>query len=320
MTRIAIRCDGGQAIGAGHVGRCVPVALALRDRGSEVVFVGAFDGVAAWLLQRAAFEIRPPGDRPCGLRASDWTGAVVDLYLSDGEQEVCALAGELPVATLGEATRCTTSGIWVDYHVGSPDEAGPRRLGGPAYAPLDPRFAAARRGRPDVERILVSAGASTMFGDLPPRMADAAAAAFPDAEVVAPRAVAAAATRAVTPLASPFDLAELASSIDLAVVGAGMTTYELACAGVPTVAVGLVENQRIVIDGCRTTGIALAVDGVSGDPIPAVAAALDTLHDRVSREALSRAGARTVDGRGADRIANALLAAWTDRGAAPADG
>ena len=31
MTRIALRCDGDAELGAGHVGRCVPIARALRD-------------------------------------------------------------------------------------------------------------------------------------------------------------------------------------------------------------------------------------------------------------------------------------------------
>jgi len=297
MPRIAIRCDGGAAIGAGHVGRCLPVASALRERGAHVTFVGGYDGIAAWLLDGAQVPRLPTGDGACGLDAENWDAALVDLYMAGRGTGICELAARLPIATLGEATRCGSAGIWVDYHAGSPREAGPRRLGGPEYAPVDPRFAAARRARDTVDRILVSTGASVMFGDIAARMTAGATAAFPTAEVLQP-----------TP---PFDLAEIAPTIDLAVVGAGMTTYELASAGIPLVAVALVENQRVVIDGCRATGIAVPVDGIGQDPFPGVVAALTRMQQSDLRTELAATAAATVDGRGAGRIADALLAAWT---------
>lgn len=314
MGPIAIRCDGGSAIGSGHVGRSLPIAKALRERGSQVVFVGEYDGTAAWLVGSADFEIVPPVAAPCGLAAEEWGAAVVDLYIHDGEAQVCRLAAELPIATIGEATRCSAAGLWVDYHAGSGTASGPRRLGGPEYVPLDPRFAGARRTRDAIERVLVMTGGSVHFDDLSARVADAAADAFPNAQIVAPASVARLATCAVTPLDSPFDLAELAPTIDLAVVGAGMTTYELVCAGIPTVAMALVDNQRIVIDGCRATGIALPVDAIGRDPVPEVEAALAQMQDPGLRSELSRRAIGTVDGRGAARVAEALLAAWTGGG------
>lgn len=298
MLRIGIRCDGGARIGAGHVGRCAPVADALRSRGAHVAFVGEYDGTAEWLLERRRSTTRPPVEgHGCGLDPADWDAAIVDLYLPDGEREICELAEQMPIATIGEATRCATSGIWVDYHVGSAPEAGPRRLGGPQYLPLDPRFTDARRPRDTIRRVLVSTGASSQFADVSSRLVEATAAAFPDAEIVAP-----------TP---PFDLAHLAPSIDLAVVSAGMTTYELASAGIPLVAVALVENQRIVLDGCRGSGIALAADGIDRDPLPDVVQALTQMQDAGLRSEVAATAMATVDGAGAQRVADSLLAAWT---------
>ncbi len=79
----------------------------------------------------------------------------------------------------------------------------------------------------------------------------------------------------------------------------------------PLVAVALIENQRVVIDGSRATGIALPVDGIGRDPLPDVVAALARMHDSELRAELSARGSAAFDGRGADRIADALLAAWT---------
>ena len=46
---VALRCDGDERVGAGHVGRCLPIALALRRVGHDV-FVGSYGGVAERLL------------------------------------------------------------------------------------------------------------------------------------------------------------------------------------------------------------------------------------------------------------------------------
>lgn len=310
---IAIRCDGGAANGAGHVSRCLPVAQALRHRGAQVCFVGRYDGVAAWLIGRSGLATAPTADGPCGLDASRWTGALVDLYLED-VSEICDLATALPVATLGESTRCPDAGTWVDYHAASAPGIDARRLGGPTFAPLDPRFAAGRRARESVERVLVMAGASTLFDDVAVQLAEATATAFPGAVVVAPERIASGTALPIHPIATPFDLAELAPQLDLAVVAAGMTCYELASAAIPVVAVSLAENQQIVVDGCRSTGIAVGVDGVNRDPISDVRAALLSLSDRSKRAEVANTAAHMLDGRGADRIADALLTAWAHPG------
>lgn len=307
---VVIRCDGGDSVGAGHVSRCLPIAQALEARGVDVRFAGDFDGVAAWMLGRHGAKVEPLVQGPCGIDPRRWAGAVVDLYLADGSAHICELAAEIPVATIGEAARCADAGLWIDYHAGATPGATDRRLGGPTFAPVDPRFAATRRKRAEVRRILVMAGASNMFGDTPARIADAVAESFADDEVVAPASIADATERAVSPLPTPFDLAEIAPGIDLAVVAAGMTTYELVSAGIPLVAIALVENQRVVIDGCRASGIALPVDGIGRDPLPELAAALARLQEPELRARLSDRGTTILDGHGADRIADALLAAW----------
>lgn len=307
--RIAVRCDGGERIGAGHVGRCVPVAQALRARGAEVTFVGSYDGVARSLIERSGAPVEPPQRGPCGLTPEDWSAALVDLYL-DGEREICELAATLPVATLGEASRCPHAGLWIDYHLGSSPESSERRLGGPAYVPVDPRLAGIARPPGPVRTVLVVAGASAQVAPTAAKLAEAVAELFPEARILAPAQVAAHAACEVTALPQPVDLGAVARETDLAVTAAGMTSYELMSAGVPVVAVALVENQRVVIDGCSATGAALAVNGIDGDPLPDLRAALARLAEPSERAALSAAGTRLVDGHGAERVATALFDAW----------
>ena len=65
---IAFRCEGGDRVGAGHVARCLQIALAFRMSGAEPLFVGEFDGLAAALLEAEGIATAPPASgAPLGL-------------------------------------------------------------------------------------------------------------------------------------------------------------------------------------------------------------------------------------------------------------
>ena len=58
MKRVAIRTDSSNAIGTGHVIRCLTLAKALKARGSEVAFVcRAHPGNLIEFLTRCGFEV-----------------------------------------------------------------------------------------------------------------------------------------------------------------------------------------------------------------------------------------------------------------------
>ena len=42
---LAIRCDGDETVGAGHVARCLPLASAFAERGWDVRFCGTYAGL-----------------------------------------------------------------------------------------------------------------------------------------------------------------------------------------------------------------------------------------------------------------------------------
>lgn len=303
-SRLAVRCDGGPGIGAGHVARCLPLADAFARRGWSVVFVGRFEGLAAWLIDRAGRETTPPVDGlACGVKPADWTAAIVDSYAL-ATAELCELAGQLPIATLGEAVRCEEAGVVIDYHldlIGRPAEA--RLLPGPSYAPLDPAFAGAGRAGENVETVLVTVGGSEQALTHVESLQRMVEQAFPDAEQLVPRGDGAD-TR-------PSRLVDLVGDVDLAVTAAGLTAYELACAGVPLVAVAIVANQRRVADGLRRSRLADCIDVYTGDPLEAAGPALERLRDRRRRQAQREIGRRIFDGHGADRAALELLERWT---------
>lgn len=286
---LAVRCDGGAAIGAGHVARCLPLARAFAGLGWEPVFRGAFDGLAAWMIERAGLPVGDP-DGVAGARA-----AIVDSYAL-GAADVCALAASLPVATIGEAVRCPDAGAWIDYHADrAGEDATDRLLPGPAYAPVDPRFADAGAPGDAVRTALVTVGASAAAQDRIPRLADELRTAFPGVRLLVAGG-AALAGEDVERLPFPGSLLDVVGRVDLAVTGAGMTAYELAAAGVPMLLVQIADNQRRVVDGMTAAG--------------AAATTLQELVDPAARARLRARAQALVDGRGAARAARRLDAAW----------
>jgi spore coat polysaccharide biosynthesis predicted glycosyltransferase SpsG len=102
---------------------------------------------------------------------------------------------------------------------------------------------------------------------------------------------------------SSFDAARAARSIaaaDVAVVAGGMTMYEACCAGTPAIVTITAENQRRAVDALAQRGAIRVVS--DGD----YRAALDALTADDLR-AMSRLGMELIDGRGCERVAEAML-------------
>lgn len=307
--RVAFRCDGDEEIGAGHVARCLPIATAFAGLGWSPVFVGRFAGLARWLLNRAQLPTAPAQDGPAGLRAAEWTAAVVDGY-AFAEDDLCALARSLPVAFVGEAARCPDAGVHLAYHPAGSGTAPPKAdvLAGPRYAPVDPRFAAESWDRGEVRGALVTVGGSREAHTLAAPAVAALRATFPQARIWVASGAEVPAGDGVTALAFPGSLLDVIGEVDVAVSAAGLTAYELASAGVAAVLVAVAPNQQPVIDGFRRAQAALTVSADDGPE--ALARAVERLGDPDLRAALSAAGRDLVDGRGAARVAAALDERW----------
>lgn len=310
--RIAFRCDGGANIGAGHVARCLPLAAAFAALGWKVSFVGHYDGLAAWLLTRAGVDVREPeADCPCGIAVAAWDAVVLDSYQVP-PAAICDLARALPLVTLAEANRCPSAGILLDYHLYRTEPPGERLLAGPSYAPIDPAFAGAGRAGSEVRTVLVTFGGSLAGGNLLAEVAPIVEAAFPAAEVLVAGGQLAQSDKArasrIRSLTSLSALVDTVHEIDLTVTGAGFTSYEMACAAIPQVAIAFVENQRRVVRGLRASGLAPCLDLLGDDSLAELPAMLERLRDPGERSRLAKRGAIAFDGAGARRAAEALAA------------
>jgi UDP-2,4-diacetamido-2,4,6-trideoxy-beta-L-altropyranose hydrolase len=344
--RIAFRCDGNERIGAGHVARCLPLAKAFAELGWTVDFVGAYRGLAAWLLARADIHTRAAClELPCGISPEHYDAVVLDSY-SIAPVSICELGHMLPLATIAEANRCPTRGVLLDYHLdrierpgGDPltessfverpgsepltessfvERPGGDLLAGPSFAPLDPAIAGAGRPGEQIRKVLVTVGGSAVARPLLTPIARIVSSTFPRADIVIAGTEESETKNTNPPRVSylpwPSALADVLGDIDLAITAAGLTAYELACAGIPQVAIAIAANQRRVAKGLNKSDLALTLDLTSGDSLALLPGALERLRDAGLRRQLSERGRAMFDGQGARRAASALTELYRDCG------
>jgi UDP-2,4-diacetamido-2,4,6-trideoxy-beta-L-altropyranose hydrolase len=333
---VAFRTVGGEAIGFGHVRRCMTLAQALAAEGAEVHFVVDAEPTVEAILRGHGFDVMGvSGDDERELRetaraARAWgaRALVCDSYEIRGE-----CLPSLPVSVVAViddlAGRPLPVELVINSAAGASDlayETDPRTklLLGPTYALLRAEFAEepARDIGPTVSRVLITVGGADPT-ELTPRLMACTRAALPDAGIDVVMGPlwsaesrerldwAAAEDTAITVHHDPPRMRDLMLGADLAVAGGGQTLYELAATGTPTVAIQLASNQRPNLQGLNERGVlAWAGDVADLDVITRVGAALGSVsHDRARRRAMSRCGRRLVDGYGARRVAHALLEA-----------
>lgn len=105
-------------------------------------------------------------------------------------------------------------------------------------------------------------------------------------------------------------LAELMAKADLAIGAGGATTWERMCMGLPSIVISIAANQRPGCSALARAGLVRYLGDASGVDAATVAAALD---DAISRpdefRAMGVEGQGHVDGKGAARVAEALVPA-----------
>jgi hypothetical protein len=256
-------------------------------------------------------------------------GGVVDIAVIDspdiGEAEIAVVAGRAWTAVFRDGAPAGAEQLAIDLSPGTAD--GGRRLGGPAWTPLAPRFAEAHEhasrnepGGGSPLRILVAFGArdsanstgmavEALVGHERSFLATVVlGAAFADRAAVE---AAAGRDERLTIVTDSSDMSALYLSHDLAVGAPGVSQYERACCGLPTLLVAQNQRQVALAEAWTAAGCAAAAPAAA----PALRAGLDALAGNRQRlEALRNAALRAVDGRGAERLAAALLARASQAG------
>jgi len=319
-----IRCDGGGRFGYGHVKRMVALARALRDReGIGAIFAvnGSEDacdpirraGFAATLLGEQTLESLVETHTPdillCDYREGPTRAQLAELALrvrlsaviDDGADRrlVTDLAYYPPVPQAFEldwhGARCTPRIGWEWSLLGASQATQPRP----------------QPGRPT---LLVSMGGSDPF-ELTLRTARALARLEPTFRarfVIGPGMVdRERVARQVVQLRSNFETIEGAEDLaaefaraDVALCAFGVTAYELAASGVPSLYLSLTEDHALSASAFEKAGMGLSLgvaETTSDDIIARSTIAL--LNDPTRRRDMRAAGLMTIDGQGPARIA-----------------
>lgn len=302
----------------GHALRHLPAAQAQPDKGP---------GHAAWLGASWQDDARQtiaalPG-RP------DWL--VVDHYALDAgwEQALRAEVGNIMVID-DLADRRHDCDLLLDQNLAADTAtrydalvpAACARLLGPSYALLRPEFAAARAAvgarSGAVQRLFVFLGGADAGNETGKVLAALGALARPglQADVVIgganPHAAAVAAQCAALPGVRLHrqvgNIAELMAAADLAVGAGGGAMWERCCLGLPSIVIGVADNQRGASEAMARQGRVLYLgqaDGVDAELLRG-ALALACASPQLMLH-LAQVGMETVDGGGAARVVRQLL-------------
>jgi spore coat polysaccharide biosynthesis predicted glycosyltransferase SpsG len=337
---VGVRCDAGAQRGVGHLVRCVALAEELVERGVGVTFLSDLGGLpwAEQQLARRGLPWHPAPYDPVGLVAAcdrlDLDALVVDSYTLPPEHSAAVRrTGRTVLAIVDGDFRGQTADIYVDQNLDATIPAGDALgLAGLDYAllrgsvrQLRPQAAPVHpRRSPNFDRsasrppkVVAFFGGTDAYRAAPQISAllTATGVAF-DATVVAADDSLRAELAAVEPgpgqhfeIISPTDdLPKLLAGADLAVSASGTSTWELLCLGLASALVWVVDNQIPGYERTIAHGFAAGL-GQLGHFTPG---SVDVLRELLTgpgmRAALATRAWSAVDGRGVERVADALLA------------
>ncbi|HET9851569.1 MAG TPA: UDP-2,4-diacetamido-2,4,6-trideoxy-beta-L-altropyranose hydrolase [Candidatus Limnocylindrales bacterium] len=342
---ILVRTDASTALGTGHAMRCLALAQALRDRGSDVTLAAAAvpeaiaDRYRAEGAHVARFdaETASQADVAATLRLAerlrpDWL--VVDGYTFD-DGYVDAVATRVPLLLIDDRPRdVATPALLLNQNGyatrGDYPGLGPAQLLlGPSHALLRREYATpppARRVPSRGDRILVTLGGAdpdnvtarvlAVLADRATRHAAKGTGVTEAGEVrvvigaAHPAADAvedAAATAGFTALRDIRDMRAEADRAHLAIGAAGTTSLELASRGLPAIHAVLMDNQVRVAAEMERRGVSISAGAPDAGFEARLDHAIEALREPSRRAAMSAAGRALVDGHGARRVAARLL-------------
>ena len=320
---VALRCDGSQAFGFGHVFRSLALAREFVDRGAGVTFVIVEDRDAIRIVEREGYPVTSAA--LTDLPAPD--ALVLDVRSATPlRSEVDALrARGVLIAAIDDPTDRRLSADLVFYppipHVedfGWDGFSGLRLVGG-EWVVLRREFGEPPIRPPHAKRtVLVTMGGSDPAGMTLTALEGLARSSEPFriAVVVGPgyrdrprlqeeiRTLG----RPVVVYEQPSDVRAVMLGADLAVASYGVTAHELAATATPAVLMCLTDDHERASTALRDAKAAVVLGVYRGDEGPAVAREVSALLADADRlEAMGRAGRQLIDGKGAARVADRII-------------
>ncbi len=339
MVDLLLRTEASVAIGTGHVMRCLALAQAWQDAGGHAIFVMAncTDAlerrlrVEGFETARASVQVGSPADASETARLAhklDAAWVVVDGYEFGPEYQASLKRHGLKVLFVDDnghaehysADLVLNQNVHASTALYPNREASTRLLLGPEFAMLRREFVAWRnwkRETPIVGRkVLLTMGGSdpdnitarvlrVMSTDL--GVETKVVAGYNNPHLPGLRELSEHCGR-VQLVANVTNMPELMAWADLAISGAGGTSYELCYMGMPSLLFVVAENQRHVAE--RLSELSAAIHAGRTNDFNAQRFAQELcrlIGDQERRLAMSNRARALVDGLGADRVRAALL-------------
>ena len=342
MPCFLFRCDVSPIIGTGHLRRCLTLARELKEYGASV-FIACRSVDFDWAkdvrcvadgLTALEWSLTPESDVQDVIRLyqqREMDVAVIDHYRADVEYQQLLYRSGVRWLQFDWSAR---QPLWADWVLNASPAAEEsaylslkqrdqtRLLLGPAYAPIRREF---RQWRPHVRlrdqvcKILLAFGGgddrgATVFCLEAIKPLDPAIERVVLVSSVNPRLsdvvdwVGRNNSSNVTLLVDEQEIARYMASADLAIIAGGVTTFETAAMGLPSLIVQLADNQSPNANAWERAGVAIAV-GSFGSLRSSVLKyhVSELIKDSEQRNSMANAGRALVDCLGAHRVARALL-------------
>ena len=328
--------EAGPAVGLGHLQRCLSLAEALQQQETNSVFFTSVDPDVQRRVLACGFGVlaRDSDDAHANVEQAvrvaqehPYQTVIVDSYRLGDEDLARLRRAELFVVAIDDLAResfpcqvVVNGGAHAQDLTYRSSTGDTRFLLGPRYALLRPEFQniPSRILRKRVRHILVSLGGADPSGlTLPVLHAlEELPEEFSVTVVIGPffrnreriQAAVRQCHRSVRVVAAPREMRDLMLEADLAISGGGQTLSELAATGTPAVAVEIAKNQAGSLAAMIERGVAVPGGKATDDDVIVQVreAVRRLLSDPEVRAAMSLAGRRLVDGRGAERVAHVL--------------
>ncbi len=331
---VLFRCDGGPVHGFGHVSRCVALADAFSAAatGAPLFLTFSPDGAAKKFIADRGFTAVDAAGKAgssadlSGLRAGLLEMPLPRLAVIDSREigsQYCRSLRDLAIVLCLDDEECrnlacdilVNSHPWID-DTDYPNLPGRVLLTGPRYNTLSSDIFCRTddRDRSHVERILITLGGedphdhTSWFIEncadlLTPFTVDIVVGpAHPDPQRV--RDIVADLLPSANLSVAPSGLGRFIQSADIAISAGGITCYELAAAGVPTLAIMVEDHQNTLIASLERHGCLIRLGGYDDLTAEGVRRVFSSLvADGALRTRLSTTGVSLFAGPGGETIA-----------------
>lgn len=345
---VLLRADATPTIGVGHAMRLLALSQEILARGGAVHLAGRLDiPWVERAYREAGVQLHPcpdaPGDLVALARRLGVTHGVLDGYELGAEWGQALRAADIPVMAMidGDFSADQEADLYVDQNPGSlprPVEPGRISLAGADYtlfrddvlnlrvpaSPQEGSTYSTSTDCPDADnrplRVLMVFGGTDPLGAAPVLAPLVLETGVPvDVTVISAhdawsRSVAVTDGQRLTVIPPVTDLASRARASDLVVTASGSSVWELLCLGVPIAVVCVIDNQTPGYDMTVSEGLAAGLGHLRAlvDDPGARRAAVETLTRTLTSTELradrAARGQALLDGRGRERVADALLA------------